>query len=135
MLTHILIPWSKNWIAFQCEYHLLSRVLLLNSGHLFALSEKEREHADLDDEATAANKSLQHAEMSLSNSKAQLKAKRDELKGMFIRTYYRICVYDVILVLERKLKADVDHESLDIAIKEAVIEVDFGKEYVPSVIC
>jgi hypothetical protein len=72
--------WSASWIAFRCEFASVAAIRLFPSH----CSEKEREHAGLESEAAAADKSLQHAEMTLSSSKAQLKAKRDELKCMFI---------------------------------------------------
>jgi hypothetical protein len=48
---------------------------------LLVLSEKEREHAELDSEVTDANRVLQTAETTLSNLNAQAKAKREELKS------------------------------------------------------
>ena len=44
-------------------------------------SEKEREHADLESDASVANRNLQIAEANLSSLKSQLKAKQDEAKG------------------------------------------------------
>ena len=44
-------------------------------------SEKEREHADLESDASVANRNLQVAEATLSSLKSQLKAKQDEAKG------------------------------------------------------
>jgi hypothetical protein len=35
-------------------------------------------------------------------------------------------------VLERKLKAEIDHDTLDVAIEEATTELSIRKEYVPS---
>jgi hypothetical protein len=44
-------------------------------------SEKEREHAELESLATAANNTLQSADAVLTNLKAQTKTKKGELKG------------------------------------------------------
>jgi predicted nucleic acid-binding Zn-ribbon protein len=52
-----------------------------NSTLVFARSEKERDHANLENDVTAANKRLQQAETTLSNLQAELKSKREELKG------------------------------------------------------
>jgi chromosome segregation ATPase len=43
--------------------------------------EKEREHAELENNYNSANKALQQAETTLSNLRSQLKAKQDELAG------------------------------------------------------
>lgn len=45
-------------------------------------SEKDRELADLDDDASAANRNLQAAETLVSTLDAQLKQKGDDLKSM-----------------------------------------------------
>ena len=44
-------------------------------------SEKEREHADMESDASVATRNLQVAEATLSSLKSQLKAKQDEAKG------------------------------------------------------
>ncbi|KAI0917273.1 hypothetical protein AcW2_007450 [Taiwanofungus camphoratus] len=46
------------------------------------IAEKEREHADSESQSNIANKNLQTAETTLSNLKAQVKAKRDEMKAL-----------------------------------------------------
>ncbi|KIM89254.1 hypothetical protein PILCRDRAFT_218441 [Piloderma croceum F 1598] len=74
------------------------------------LSDSDQRHLDAESEATTANKDLQQAETTLSNLKAQLKDKRDELK-----------------VLEKKLK-DADADDLDQLIKEATLELSVRKE-------
>jgi len=51
---------------------------------LSSFSEKEREHAELEDETSDANKHYQKAETTLSSLNAQAKAKREELKGPFL---------------------------------------------------
>ncbi|KAJ6613278.1 P-loop containing nucleoside triphosphate hydrolase protein [Mycena sp. CBHHK59/15] len=77
------------------------------------LVEKEQELADLEGEASGANATLQQAQSVLSGFKTQLKAKKDELKA-----------------LDKQLKNDVEHESLDAAIEEAGKEVDHRKGHV-----
>lgn len=44
-------------------------------------SEKEQEHLEREGNVTSANNRLQQAETTLTNLKAQLKTKKDELKG------------------------------------------------------
>ncbi|KAJ6508778.1 hypothetical protein C8R45DRAFT_1050733 [Mycena sanguinolenta] len=73
--------------------------------------QKEQELGELEGEAFSANATLQQAQNHLSSSKAQLKTKKDELK-----------------VLERKLKSEVEHASLDAAIAEATTERDHRKD-------
>lgn len=46
-------------------------------------SEKERESAELDNLATAANNALQMADTMLTNLKTQIKDKKEELRGAF----------------------------------------------------
>lgn len=45
--------------------------------------EKEREHENLDAAHTEANKTLQQVETTLTNMKAQLKSKKEEVQGQF----------------------------------------------------
>jgi len=45
--------------------------------------EKEREHENLDAAHTEANRNLQQVETTLTNMKAQLKLKKEELQGLF----------------------------------------------------
>jgi DNA repair protein RAD50 len=49
---------------------------------IFVSSEKEQELAELEGTASSANAALQQAQSLLSNLKAQLKSKKDELKGL-----------------------------------------------------
>ncbi|KAF8134783.1 AAA domain-containing protein [Mycena galopus ATCC 62051] len=72
--------------------------------------EKERELGELEVEASSANGALQQIQSLLSSLRAQLKTKKDELKG-----------------LEKQLKNDLEHESLDAALEEATNEVDHRK--------
>jgi DNA repair protein RAD50 len=51
-------------------------------SHRFISSEKEQELGDLEGEASSANATLQQAQSLLSSLKTQLKAKKDELKGL-----------------------------------------------------
>ncbi|KAJ6584988.1 hypothetical protein B0H19DRAFT_405306 [Mycena capillaripes] len=71
---------------------------------------KEQELGDLEGEAATANATLQQAQSQLSSLKTQLKAKKDELKA-----------------LEKKIKNELEHESLDAALEEAGKEVDHRK--------
>ena len=48
-------------------------------------SEKEKVKAELENIATTANNALQIADTMLTNLKAQTKAKKDELKGPFLK--------------------------------------------------
>ena len=48
-------------------------------------SEKEKVKAELENIATTANNALQMADTMLTNLKAQTKAKKDELKGLFLK--------------------------------------------------
>ncbi|KAF9463040.1 hypothetical protein BDZ94DRAFT_1362864 [Collybia nuda] len=73
-------------------------------------SEKEREHSELESLVTSANNKLQIADTTLTNLKFQCKAKKEELKA-----------------LERKLKNELEQDSLDIAIKEADGELSHRK--------
>ncbi|KAF5382729.1 hypothetical protein D9615_002851 [Tricholomella constricta] len=73
--------------------------------------EREQKHTELETLSSAANNSLQKADATISNLKAQLKAKKDELKA-----------------LERKLKNEVEQETLDGAIKEAAGELGHRKQ-------
>ncbi|KAL0961152.1 hypothetical protein HGRIS_006124 [Hohenbuehelia grisea] len=75
------------------------------------LADKEREHAEQENRVSAAGKALQAAEAALSTSKTQFKAKRDELKA-----------------LERKMKVELEHDSLEAAIKEAAEELSHRKQ-------
>ncbi|KAJ7505318.1 AAA domain-containing protein [Mycena galericulata] len=74
------------------------------------LVEKEKELAELEGEASTVNGTLQQAQNLLSSLKMQLKSKKEELKG-----------------LEKRLKSDLEHASLDEALKEATNEVDLRK--------
>ncbi|KAJ7044129.1 hypothetical protein C8F04DRAFT_1228961 [Mycena alexandri] len=74
------------------------------------LVEKEKELGDVEVEAASANSGLQQAQSVLSSLKAQVKAKKDELKG-----------------LEKQLKTELEHDTLDAALEEASKEVDHRK--------
>ncbi|KAJ7644144.1 AAA domain-containing protein [Roridomyces roridus] len=71
---------------------------------------KEQELSDLEGEASTKNGTLQQTQNLLSSLKIQLKAKKEELKG-----------------LEKRIKNDLEHESLDEALVEATGEVDHRK--------
>ncbi|RDB18009.1 DNA repair protein rad50 [Hypsizygus marmoreus] len=72
--------------------------------------ETEQKHAELESLSAAAQGNLQKAETTITHLKAQVKSKKDELRA-----------------LERKLKNEVDQESLDVAIKEASVELSHRK--------
>ncbi|KAF7365212.1 DNA repair protein rad50 [Mycena venus] len=72
--------------------------------------EKEQELGELEGEASSANATLQQAQSLVSSLKTQLKTKKDELKA-----------------LEKKLKTEIEHESLDAALEEASKELDHRK--------
>ncbi|KAJ7165382.1 hypothetical protein C8R46DRAFT_1035956 [Mycena filopes] len=77
------------------------------------LAEKEQELGDVEAEAASANSNLQQAQNLLSGLKAQLQSKKDELKG-----------------LEKQLKTNLEHDTLDTALEEASKEVDHRKMHV-----
>jgi len=68
------------WIEFSSEFGVLRGLHGLTLGH----SEKERENAELESLATAANNALQKADTILTNLKAQTKAKKEELRGALL---------------------------------------------------
>ena len=70
------------------EQELDSLLLYVMDNHIIFLlslllvnSEKERQVAETEIDASAANKALQQSETTLSNMKAQVQAKRDELQS------------------------------------------------------
>ncbi|KAL4258232.1 P-loop containing nucleoside triphosphate hydrolase [Pleurotus pulmonarius] len=73
--------------------------------------EKEREHAEQESLVHDSKSSLNSAELNLSMAKTQLRTKKDELKA-----------------LERRLRTEVDNDSLEVAIVEATAELDHRKQ-------
>ncbi|KAG6830973.1 hypothetical protein H0H87_006624 [Tephrocybe sp. NHM501043] len=71
----------------------------------------EQKHEELERLATTANNNVSKADATLSNAKAQLKLKKDELKA-----------------LDRRLKNEIEAESLEAALTEARSEVGHRKE-------
>lgn len=63
----------------------LRELLILPGFHSSAPfdSEKERENSELESLSTTANNALQVADTMLTNLKGQIKAKKDELRGVF----------------------------------------------------
>lgn len=76
--------WNGRSIVFYCMFITGYCVWLVGTNTL-EISDSDQQHLDAESEATTANKDLQQAETTLSNVKAQLKVKRDELKGLFFR--------------------------------------------------
>ncbi|KNZ73056.1 DNA repair protein RAD50 [Termitomyces sp. J132] len=72
---------------------------------------REQRCEELERLANTANNNVSKAEATISNAKAQLKTKKDELR-----------------VLERRLKNEVEGETLEAAIKEAVREAGHRKQ-------
>ncbi|KAF9013278.1 hypothetical protein BDQ17DRAFT_1386857 [Cyathus striatus] len=77
----------------------------------------EREQADAETEVAAINNDLQKAETTLSNFKKQVEAKTNEMK-----------------LLTRKLKTEIEHDTLDEAIKEATTELNHRKSVAGSLV-
>jgi hypothetical protein len=71
---------STKRTEFSSEFCVLTAVHELTIIH----SEKEREHAELESIATAANNTLQNADAVLTNLKSQTKTKKEELKGVLL---------------------------------------------------
>jgi len=94
--------------------------------------ETDRKYSELEGEAANANKILQQAETTLSNFKSQLKAKREELKGLFFcYASHGSRSHAVYLPgYEKKLKVAVEDTDLEQAIKEATLELNIRKESV-----
>jgi DNA repair protein RAD50 len=66
--------------------------LLSNLTHVhFRFSDKEREHSEMDNTLTTANGELQRLDTTLSHLKAQVKAKREELKRPFLYLFFVGC--------------------------------------------
>ncbi|KAJ7095861.1 hypothetical protein B0H15DRAFT_827394 [Mycena belliarum] len=77
--------------------------------------EKERELGELEGEASSASSAVQQSQSLLNSLKTQLKAKKEELKG-----------------LEKRLKTELEHESLEEGLKVATEEVDHRRTLVGS---
>ncbi|KAF8627436.1 hypothetical protein AX17_006250 [Amanita inopinata Kibby_2008] len=77
---------------------------------------KEQEQADLETHVATANADLQKVETTLTSLSTQLRTKQNEVKA-----------------LERKLKAEVDQDSLEEAIQEAMTEINHRKKVVGAV--
>ncbi|KAG5648426.1 hypothetical protein DXG03_005000 [Asterophora parasitica] len=73
--------------------------------------EREEKHADQESVSFAANNALQKADATIANLKAQHKTKKDELKA-----------------LERRLKNEIEFETLDEALKDATGELGHRKQ-------
>ncbi|KAG6903733.1 hypothetical protein DXG01_015261, partial [Tephrocybe rancida] len=73
--------------------------------------DREQKHEELERLSNTANNSVSKAETTISNAKAQLKSKKDELKA-----------------LDRRLKNEVEFETLELAIKEATREFGHRKK-------
>ncbi|KAG6854661.1 hypothetical protein C0991_003309 [Blastosporella zonata] len=74
-------------------------------------TDREQKHEELERQGSAANNNVSKADATISNAKAQLKSKKDELKA-----------------LDRRLKNEVEAESLEAGIKEAAGEVGHRKQ-------
>ena len=75
--------------------------------------EKEREHESLDVAHNEANKSLQQVETTLTNMKAQLKSKKEEVQGLFY-SLHPPCpsrlTQEFLTGLEKKIKQGIKEE-------------------------
>lgn len=99
--------------------------------------EKEREQRELEDQSSTASKALQTAQSNLSNLKAQLKTKRDEIKSAYgrERSYALQNVLMSLIGLDKKIEEGLngDHSSVDDALGDATREVGMRNEFVYKV--
>lgn len=94
------------------------------------LSEREQQLVELETLSTTANNNLQKTDTTLANLKTQAKTKKDELKGALYTWSSRLRTScSTIAGLERRLKNEIEQETLDIAIKEATVELGHRKTY------
>ena len=75
--------------------------------------EKEREHEILDAAHTEANKNLQQVETTLTNMKAQLKSKKEEVQGLLyslLPLAFLKANQQFLTALEKKIKQGIKEE-------------------------